>query len=154
VERECFIRILKLFQGELDLYRELLDVLKKEKKSLVENNIVRLSSLIPLKESLIRKIKSSEEARHPIMAEIAEDMGLEVGELTYHLLRQNAPDDLKGDFDKFEREALSVVEEIKRINAQNADLVTEAAGYVKFLINVITESSGGEGEIKILDKKL
>jgi flagellar biosynthesis/type III secretory pathway chaperone len=154
VEQGDFIQILSSLQDELELYRRLLEVLKEERKALVRNDMAGLSSLMPLKESIIDEIRESEKARYPVMKRAAETLGVNIDELSLPFLRQYVPEDLKGDFDRLEREALSVLVEVERTNAQNADLLSEAMSYIKFLIDLLVERSGGGEGIKILDKKL
>lgn len=131
--------LVSVFQTEIDNYKELLKVLNKEQKALLENEISNLVDFVNREEKIINQIKDVEEERDKLIEQISEVAGIPTQEIVFSKLIELADEPLAESFSEISSEIEKIAYEFKTVNQCNKDLINSHREYIGFIVELISE---------------
>ncbi len=150
--------LLGLLEGETDLYRSLLLALQKEKKAIVDSELVELNETSKEKENLLLKIRILEEQRLRMVERLAENLAYSPQGLTLAELSQLVEEPYSTRLKDCSSNLLALVQSIQEVNRGNRSLLTHSLELVRGSLTLLTTLIGSNsvyyktGEIQLDDQ--
>lgn len=129
--------------GELyQLQLEMLELSKHKKQILIEGNIQELSKLIVIESNWVKKVGKLEEERMKTIQKILEEKGLKIDDVKMTDLIKifTSPKD-KEQLQNMMTKLTDSIEEIKKMNDLNTQLVRQSLDYIDHTFAFLTEGS-------------
>jgi hypothetical protein len=124
-------KFLGLLEGETDLYRSLLSILRQEKKAVVLSNLKELNESSKEKENVILKIRILEEQRSQLSAKIADALGYSGQMLTLHKIADMVEKPYSTRL-RYNQSVLSMlVQSLQEVNNTNKTLILHSLELVR-----------------------
>lgn len=130
-----------------------LETLIKQRRAIIENNILALEESIAAEEHLLVRIHSLEKVSREVIRELIKTNSLKVQNYSLSSLIKAVSDDLNYNVDELQDmqyEIQQLVTEISRANEHNRVLVNHARSFVRETINSLVN----ENSSPMLDRKL
>jgi len=119
--------IVSILKEQVNSYKILLDLLKDERKSLVEINADKIEDISKEKDTVVMRLRLLEEERQRLISKFTEDKGvdynitlLELGKLTENSL-----------IPKLRSQLLSLLQSIEEMNRFNSILIDRSIKHIK-----------------------
>ena len=132
-------KFLELLDGEESLYGSLLLTLQKEKRSVVDANIEKLTESTKEKENLFLKIRILEEQRLIMAERVSEMLGEPGRSLTLTQLSQRVEEPYATRIKDSQSSLLSLAQSIQEINESNKALLNHSLDLVKGSLNLLND---------------
>jgi len=137
--QDILSNLASVFRTEIDNYRELLKVLNKEQKVLLEDEISKLADFVNEENEIIHKIKNTEAKRDELIDQLSEMAGISTQEVVFSKLIELAPEPSNESFSEISSEIEEIAREFKTVNQCNRDLINSHREYVRFIVGLISE---------------
>lgn len=125
--------LIQLLKEETSVYSKIIEVLKEEKKALINLDTESINITANKKEMLSLKIKSLEEARDLILEKISQDFNILKTKLTISEISSNIEEPFSSEITSLKNNLLSLINEIQILNSQNRFFLQNS-------INIINDS--------------
>jgi len=137
-------KLTDVLRKEASLYEDFLSVQKGKTDILVKGNVLELEKMVKTEQSYFEKIQELESEREQIIERIAQVFHTDLSTLTLtqiinNYVNQEQASELKNLRDKI----LNTVNELKKVNEQNARLINNSLEYINFSINLIASANNG-----------
>ena len=145
---EDYDLLVELISSEFEHYKDLRNLLRKEFRALVENNLDEINRIIPLKEELILKIQDIKEKREGEVERLFEnkfDNFLDI----IRELKSKVNTIVGWEIENLYNSVLSVISEIVLLNTRNNLLLKQSLSLTRNLIRKINSSQ----DTTIYDRK-
>jgi flagella synthesis protein FlgN len=119
-----------LIQSE-QAYRELLDLLQREKQAAMASDAQRLSGVVERKTDVVARLASLERQRNTQLQAIAGSMDIHGGALTLSHISRELPDQSKEQLDRLSASLRSLAVKTRRLNEENRALVAHCLHLVR-----------------------
>jgi flagellar biosynthesis/type III secretory pathway chaperone len=131
-----------VLEREIGCYEELIESARAEQQALIRGKLEELKLAIEAQELLISSTKSLEGTRHQIGRTLAQQLGLSEKEVTLTRLIELGYDDDDGRIGALRDRVRSVVRELDRLNAGNAQLISSSIDFVNQTMWVLLQPRG------------
>jgi flagellar biosynthesis/type III secretory pathway chaperone len=119
-----------ILREEVDLYRELLDILQHEKQCMMDLSLDSIHECNNRKETLILKLKVMEESRIELIQDISEGQGYKTP-MTLGQIIQVAPNGFKRPLETCRSNLLSLLNGVREVIQINAILAERSIHYTR-----------------------
>ncbi len=149
ISQELSGRLYEILEREYKLYAELVDIFRKEKEAILEDDIEIVNELVLESEDKVYKIDFLEKEREKLLNNKYKNLDDFISFL-------NSSEQNK--FIKLKEELLSKIEELSYLKETNELLINKTLKYLRFYIELLSKETGspvyGEGGILNFNKKL
>ena len=136
--------LLKLLEDEIEIFRSLLPVFKKEKEAVLGSDLDELNITLAKKEKLLFNMRSLEKERTHVMNKLAESLELSPDELTLKKLARSVKKPYSIHIKNSGLQLIKLTEKISHVNNANRGMFAHSLNFVKgaltLLQNVIAPS--------------
>lgn len=132
-------RLLEQLRHELELYRQLLNILYQERQVLVDRRTPELSDLVRQEERIIHQIEQAEYARDDFLTQLLSYPELDSKPLSASSLIELADDSLKSEYTRLFDRVRQVKIEFEHVNQTNQQLIQSERDYIHFLVEQVTK---------------
>ncbi len=143
MDERLFDELLQVLRQEMGCYRQLLDLLHREKGLLVKGDLEGLTELLKRKETLGLEVKVLEEARLGLLQKVGAALGLEERDLTCSKLAQLAPPFYAFRYGALLGEFRELIGQVADLNKQNGVLLEGALQWTRNLLHLFTTVAWG-----------
>jgi len=135
-------KLTDVLEKEASVYEDFLSIQKGKTDILVNGNISELEKMIKTEQSFFEEIQGLEAEREQIIEQIAQktktdSSALNLTWMINNYVKPEQANKLKSLRDKI----LNTVNELKKVNEQNARLINNSLEYINFSINLIASAS-------------
>ncbi len=133
--------------------QEFLEVVQKQQRALIENNLTSLEESIVLEEKVLQKIEASEKTREDIMKNLSSAYSIKLKSLSVRdFLKQigNAHHPLVQQISELSDELKDAITQITKVNYQNKQLINHSRNFIKETVNLVFGNNGNQ----LLDKRV
>lgn len=130
-----------LLTREIELHRELLSLLQKEKEFLIDLSTEELLENNKKKETATLQIKMLEESRSSLMSRLAQHLAVPPRELTVSKLVSLLEEPQRSALEAARSKLISLLRSIQDVNQHNCVLVRDSLHYAQQSLNVLYRSS-------------
>ena len=116
--------------GQLNLYRKLLDLFHAERSAILASDLEELNRIIMDKEMLLQSIRNAEVARRTIADKLAAELGIDTGEMTISRLADMVPDPQASRIQDKGARLKDLIGEIQVASERNRSLCLHALQFV------------------------
>lgn len=124
-------------QKELDIYKGLFSLLKREEKLLTHISLDEFSDCLKAKEILILKMHTLEECRIQLTKTLAEKLRLPLKEITLSYLSHAMEEPFSSAFRSLKASFSSLVSDIKSVNKMNSQLLQHYLHIIQSSLSVL-----------------
>jgi len=129
--------IVKILQYEYRTYQEILKIAVEKTDALVRNDAAEVANITEKEKDLTDRAMKLGQAREQIISEMAEEYGMDPGQLTIEKLKQMAEEPYKSRLGEIRENMLDLIGKIKARNGINQRLTENAIKYLDFSIQLI-----------------
>jgi len=122
---------------ELELYRSLLSLLQKERRTVVDCSIEDLIQINKEKENLVLKMRILEQSRQTLLKKIAEVMGIPPELLTLSVLEERLEEPLAKQLSALRSKLRAILQSIREANEENRVFLQHSVDFVKGSLDLI-----------------
>ncbi len=126
-----------LLGEELDLYRSLLSLLQKERRTVVDCSIEDLIQINKKKENLVLKMRILEQSRQALLEKIAEAIGIPPEALTLSVLEERLEEPLANQLSTLRSKLRAILQSIREANEENRVFLQHSVDFVKGSLDLI-----------------
>lgn len=164
--QDLLVEMFEALQREASLYRELLDLFKKQHGVFVSGETAPLTGYVKQGEMLVSEIESAEGAKKSLEEELARRLNVSINQINLSLLKEVSEESLREKYIQLEAELSPLLAEFRNTIATNTALAQESLDYIHFFLDILTKredssptySEGGtikdQGRTLLLDKRL
>jgi len=136
--------LLKLLEDEIEIFRSLLPVFKKEKEVVLASDLDELNITLAKKEKLLFNMRSLEKERTHVMKKLAESLELSPDELTLRKLARSVKNPYSIRLKNSGLQLLKLTKKISHANNANRGIFAHSLNFIKgaltLLQNIIAPS--------------
>jgi flagellar biosynthesis/type III secretory pathway chaperone len=136
--------LVRLLEEELSLHKELLSNVTSERDMLRRFAVRELEENSKSKETLILKIRLTEEARRKVIAQLARSLD-EEEDLSLSRIVYSTPQPWKERLEGLRAELLDVMGRIQELNSRNHSMAVYATGAMTHLLSLFSFAAGKSG---------
>ncbi len=129
-------RLYEILNKEYHIYTELLEIFKKEKRAIMEDDLELLNSLILEGEEKIFKIRSLEDERKVLLGEEFSIKKID------SLIDSLKDDEERERFKSLKESLLSTIEELRYLKETNELIIEKTLKYLRFYIDLLSKEIG------------
>ena len=126
-----------LLGKELDLYRSLLSLLQKERRTVVDCSIEDLIQINKRKENLVLKMRILEQSRQSLLEELAEAIGIPTEALTLSVLEERLEEPMATKLNILRSKLSAILQSIREANEENRVFLQHSVDFVKGSLDLI-----------------
>jgi len=130
-------KLLKLLEDEIEIFRSLLPVFKKEKKAVLTSDFKELNKALEKKEKLLFKMRSLEKKRTQVMNKLEKSLELSPGELTLKKLAQSVKKPYSIRLKNCSLQLLKLTKKIGKANNANKGMFAHSLNFVKGALTLL-----------------
>jgi len=123
--------LLELLEREIDIFKSLLPVFKKEKEAVLTSDLNELNKASAEKEKLLSKMRSLEKKRTHVMNKLAESLEVLPDELTLTKLAQSVKNPYSIRLKNYSLQLLKLTKNISNANTNNKSMFAHSLNFVK-----------------------
>jgi len=123
--------LLELLEDEIEIFRSLLPVFKKEKEAVLTSDLNELNKASAKKEKLLFNMRSFEKKRTHIMNKLAESLDVLPDELTLTKLAQSVREPYSVHLKNCGLQLLKLTQNISNANTGNKSMFAHSLNFVK-----------------------
>jgi len=135
-------KFVEIMNQEVGCFTKLLDLLMGEQKSLIDNDIDSLQTVLQEQDNLLAQISGLEKKRLEVSTAISQKLKVEKGELTIGRLTRLVKGCQGVELEKLGNTLLELQRRIETANRNNKLLIKQSMRYVDRCLNILT----GEAE--------
>jgi flagellar biosynthesis/type III secretory pathway chaperone len=109
--------------NEMDLYRELLSILKKEKDVIIELSVDEIMKCIKEKETLGLKLRMLEESRITIIKSLSDRLNIQEEDIKLSRLSEIVDEPYSSQFKRYSSDIRALIKDINEINRYNKEFI-------------------------------
>ena len=128
-----------LLRREMSLYRELLDIFRREKEALQQQALVDLTKTNELKKDIISSLQDAEADRERLVLDLAEAVGVPSEEVTLSKVAALLEDQESADLSEFGESLSSTLKLCQEIGQENLIMLEHSFDLVGSLITAVAE---------------
>ncbi len=129
-------RLYEILSKEYHIYTELLEIFKKEKRAIMEDDLELLNSLILKGEEKTFKIRSLEDERKVLLGEEFPIKKID------SLIESLKDDEERERFKSLKERLLSTIEELRYLKETNELIIEKTLKYLRFYIDLLSKEIG------------
>jgi flagellar biosynthesis/type III secretory pathway chaperone len=134
-----FIRgLLKILKQEVSLYKEIIEILQKEREAIISRSPNALLGTNQDKETLLAELESLEEGRQLWVKKLAEELNFSSPKITLSLLAEKLKDPWASQLKSYQQHLSSLINTAVKLNQDNARLLHHSCNAVKQLLTLIS----------------
>lgn len=133
-------KIIYALENEEKIYQKLLSLSEEKKKFIIEGKINEIDRILQIENSLILEINKLENEREEAVIKLANEMGLPRENLTVTYVCEVVKDPRCDSLKEITHRIGDVLAKLKEVNDVNGKLIQQSLEYIKFSINLITDS--------------
>ncbi len=130
----CELSIENILKEQINTYKILHDLLKRERKYLVNIEAEKLEEISKEKDTVVMRLRLLEEERWRLVKKFAEDSGM-TGEINLKELERITGNNV---FSKLRSQLLSLLQSIEEMNKFNSILIDRSISYIRTNTNFIS----------------
>lgn len=133
--------------------QEFLEVVYKQQRALIENNLASLEESILAEEKVLQKIEATEKTREEIMKNLSGAYSIKLKSLSVSdFLKQIGNDHhpLVQKISDLSEEIKEVITDITKVNYQNKQLINHSRSFIKETVALVFGNNGNQ----LLDKRV
>ena len=123
--------LLELLEDEIEIFRSLLPVFKKEKEAVLASDLNKLNKALAEKEKLLLNMRSLEKKRTHVMNKLAESLEVLPDELTLTKLVQSVKEPYSIRLKNCSLQLLKITKKISNANTSNKSMFVHSLNFVK-----------------------
>lgn len=143
--------LLNVLNQILGICQSFLALSRQKQKVLVTAKPQELESITKEEEHLLSQIGKLEKLREQLIREILAAHGLPDNENSLENLKKIAEPDVAKQLELFSKDLRQIMEQLKPLQALNAELISQALGFINYNVNVLSQiavsptyASGGQ----------
>ncbi len=146
------VRLIEILEEENRVYSDILDISRRKTRIIVDGKVDQLDRLTRTEQQMVIGIGRLEKEREGIIRQLAGHMGVERKDINIDMLRDRLRGGLKDRLSKAKDEIGKTLDELKKVNELNSQLIQKSLEYIDFSINLIAGDasrstySGGKGK--------
>ncbi|MDF2636170.1 MAG: FlgN protein [Pelosinus sp.] len=140
---EKWNNLLKVLSQILRVCQNLLALSKEKQKVLVAADSQELEKIVKQEDSLLIEISKLEKVREQLIGEILIAHGVEKSEASLEKLKTIAKPNAEEQLEVFSKELRLIMDELGPLHALNAELITQALGFINYNVNVLSQIAVG-----------
>ena len=129
--------LLQLLEREIDIFKSLLPVFKKEKEAVLTSDLNELNKASAEKEKLLFNMRSLEKKRTHVMNKLAESLELLPDELTLTKLAQSVKNPYSIRLENCGLQLLKLTQNISHANTGNKSIFAHSLNFVKSALTLL-----------------
>jgi flagellar biosynthesis/type III secretory pathway chaperone len=129
----------RLLRREMSLYRDLLDIFRREKDALLQQALVDLTETNELKKDIISSLQEAEAEREKLVLDLAEAVGIPPEDVTLSKVTELLEDQESADLSEYGEMLSSTLKLCQEISQENLIMLEHSFDLVGSLITTITE---------------
>jgi flagellar biosynthesis/type III secretory pathway chaperone len=126
-----------LLGKELDLYRSLLSLLQKERRTVVDCSIEDLIQINKKKENLVLKIRILEQSRGALLEKLAQSIGITPEALTLSVLEERLKEPFVSQLRSLRSNLRAILQSIREANEENRVFLKHSVDFVRGSLDLI-----------------
>lgn len=131
--------IMDILNKECNYYKDLLEISKAKKRVIIEGKVAELDKLVRLEQNMIFDIGQLEKEREKTFVSICADMGLKK-EAGLSDLAKKLDAGYKDRLEAVQGSLMKILEELKKTNTLNNELIRQSLEYIDYSMNIITSA--------------
>lgn len=129
--------LLKLIEDEIEIFRSLLPIFKKEKEAVLASDLNELKLSLAKKEKLLFNMRSLEKKRMHVMNKLAESLKLSPDELTLKKLAKSVKKPYSTRLKNCGLQLLKLTNSISNANNANSGMFVHSLNFLKGAITLL-----------------
>ena len=129
--------LLELLEDEIEIFRSLLPVFKKEKEAVLASDLNELNKILAEKEKLLFHMRSLEKKRTHVMNKLAESLEVLPDELTLTKLAQSVKEPYSIHLKNCGLQLLKLTQNISHANTGNKSIFAHSLNFVKSALTLL-----------------
>lgn len=134
-------RLIEILEEENRIYKDILDISRRKTQIIVDGKVKDLDRLTRTEQQMVVTVGRLEKERQEIVQKIAGSMDIVEDEISIDLLNDRLNGEIKDRLSGVKEEIAITLDELKRVNDLNSQLVKKSLEYIDFTINLITDNS-------------
>ncbi|GBF10535.1 flagellar protein FlgN [Tepidibacillus sp. HK-1] len=135
-----FQNLMKVFSEIYQSHMEMVEMAKRKKQVLIDGDIDELAKITQLEARWIKKMGKLEEEREAIVGQFFEDRGFVLQEFSMSdLLKLLTSSQEKAQLQEIHQKLSDAIDEVKRYNELNTQLIYQSLDYVSHTLEMLTE---------------
>ena len=156
---ELLKKLLAILEQKDRHFKQLLDLVKQEKESIVHNRTEELQDLVGRQEQMVKTTAQLEKERIKLTWQIAEGLKIPGKQVTMSQIITAVSEPYKSGLTKMYNQIVATLQEMDGLNKINAELVKSSLNYINFSLKTFNKASNinptyeGSGKIKDILKE-
>jgi len=135
------IGFVEIIEEENQIYKDILDISRRKTQIIVDGKVSKLDHLTKTEQQMVVTIGRLEEEREEVIRKIAVHTGVERERIDMDFLKNRLNERLRDKFSKVLEEISLTLDELKKLNDFNSELIKKSLEYINFSINLIADNS-------------
>ncbi len=139
--------LIYILQSELDTYEELLPIVEKKTRIIVENDLQTLRDITEKEQIAVERVQSLERKREEVIKNMATVMNKKPGDLSLKnvikLLDKRQDEQLK--LSRLHDSLTGIIKRLQVINERNSSLIKQSLEMIEFNLNLIQSTRMAPG---------
>ena len=133
-------RIIKTLEDLEKIYENLLSLSEEKKNLIIEGKVKELDKILQIENQLVMKISKLESEREDAITKLAQELNLPKENLTVSYVCNVVKDPRCTMLSKITKRIGNILNKLKEVNEVNGKLIEQSLEYIRFSINLITDS--------------